>query len=386
MTRPSTLTSFIATPYGSTTFTSDDRQRREHHVEAVRGHAGVPVHRPAVQPPVGQQVVAQVRGAPHVGAEVATGRRGVVEHEVLARERVEVDDVHHDRRGGGERDDGDDEADDAVVGPRPVGPLAGATDDPVDHPLGERHLRGCDRRRRARRRAGPGRTTTSSSSANAGSRSGTSGGASRRSVMAVWLLRAAPSLPVRPAAHESSTTIAVVLNAAWARIAGPSRPVTQDAGAEHEAGEEQAGDLDRAEVDAARTGGSPRAGPAPRRSSGRPIAAAARGTRAPRRSGRRRTTISTSSTVLAPPALSTSSCARCSRSSSENASGKSCCSGKYSAGRRPSWATTPSGHAEEVDRTHVDGVVGAAITRSGARRSPTTGRRGRRSSRRRCRR
>ena len=51
-----------------------DQQRRDHHVELVGGEAGVPVGRPAGDAPLGQQVVAEVGRAPHVGAHVATGR------------------------------------------------------------------------------------------------------------------------------------------------------------------------------------------------------------------------------------------------------------------------------------------------------------------------
>ena len=64
----------------------EDRERRQHHVEAVRGHTAVPVHRPAVQPERAEQVVAHVGGAPHVGAEVAAGRGRVVEDQIRARD------------------------------------------------------------------------------------------------------------------------------------------------------------------------------------------------------------------------------------------------------------------------------------------------------------
>ena len=73
-----------------------DQQRREHHVELVRGEAGVPVARPARELAVGQQVVAQVGGAPHVGAHVAAGRRGVREQQVgLQVPEHERDARHH---------------------------------------------------------------------------------------------------------------------------------------------------------------------------------------------------------------------------------------------------------------------------------------------------
>ena len=63
-----------------------DQQRRGQHVELVGGEAGVPVGRPAGEPPVRQQVVAEVGGAPHVGAHVAARRGGPREQQV----RVEL--------------------------------------------------------------------------------------------------------------------------------------------------------------------------------------------------------------------------------------------------------------------------------------------------------
>ena len=86
-------TSLNATPYGQDGVEGDDRQRRHDHVEAVHGHAGVPVHAPPAELEVRQQVVAQERRPPHVGAHVAAGRRDVVEDQVVA----------EDRAGGGRR-------------------------------------------------------------------------------------------------------------------------------------------------------------------------------------------------------------------------------------------------------------------------------------------
>ena len=88
----------------------DDRQRRHDHVEAVHREAGVPVHAPARQLEVWEQVVAQVGRTPDVGAHVAAGRGVVVEDQVrLHVQRVEVDHVHHDHGGDdqGERRDGE---------------------------------------------------------------------------------------------------------------------------------------------------------------------------------------------------------------------------------------------------------------------------------------
>ena len=107
----------------------DDRQRREHHVEAVGGHPAVPVHRPPVELPVGQQHVTQVGGTPHVGAHVAAGRRVVDEDQVVARE--EVDDLHHDDRAHGEGDRRGAELDDALGRPGTSRPRHRPGDDPA---------------------------------------------------------------------------------------------------------------------------------------------------------------------------------------------------------------------------------------------------------------
>ena len=123
-----------------------DGERRDHHVEAVERQAAVPVHGPAGQLEVRQQVVAEVRRRPHVGAHVATGRRRVVEHEVAARrERVQVDDHHHDDRRGDEDRRGHEHADDAFVRPRSAPP----GDRPPDDPPPRRRYQGGPRARDA---------------------------------------------------------------------------------------------------------------------------------------------------------------------------------------------------------------------------------------------
>ena len=108
---------------------SDHRQRRDDHVEAVDRQAAVPIHAPSAELEVRQQMVAQVRRSPHVGSHVAAGRRDVVEDQVVAEDRPEVDDSHHDERRDDESRHGDGETDDAVVGPRPPEPLVGPLDD-----------------------------------------------------------------------------------------------------------------------------------------------------------------------------------------------------------------------------------------------------------------
>jgi len=60
----------------------EDRQERHHHVEVEGGGPGVPVGRPAAEPPVGQEVVPQVGARPDVGAHVAAGGGGVAEDEL----------------------------------------------------------------------------------------------------------------------------------------------------------------------------------------------------------------------------------------------------------------------------------------------------------------
>ncbi len=74
-----------------------DQQRREHHVELVRGEAVVPVGCPAGQLAVRQDVVAEERRTPHVGAHVAARRRRV-QQEVAEAELAE------DEAGDGEHD------------------------------------------------------------------------------------------------------------------------------------------------------------------------------------------------------------------------------------------------------------------------------------------
>ena len=68
-----------------------DHQRRDDHVEGVGGEPGVPVLGPARDPEVGQQLVTQVRGAPHVGAHVTAGGRCVAEHQLGVHDPEHVD-------------------------------------------------------------------------------------------------------------------------------------------------------------------------------------------------------------------------------------------------------------------------------------------------------
>ena len=78
-----------------------DQQGRDHHVELVRGEAVVPVRCPARQAQLGQQVVQEVVGAPHVGAHVATGRRRVAQHQ------LGVHGGHDERRAPDDHDERD---------------------------------------------------------------------------------------------------------------------------------------------------------------------------------------------------------------------------------------------------------------------------------------
>ena len=64
-------------PVGQDQVEGDHHQGGKREVEVVGGEAVVPVGRPAGDAAVGQEVVAQVVGAPHVGAGVAAGRRRV---------------------------------------------------------------------------------------------------------------------------------------------------------------------------------------------------------------------------------------------------------------------------------------------------------------------
>ena len=112
------------------------------HVEAVDRQAAVPVHAPARQLEVREQVVAEIGGRPHVSAHVAAGRRRLVEHEVAARrERVQVDDHHHDDRGGDQHRRRDEHPDHPLVGPRPLPPGDRAPHDPPRRPSVPRRSR-----------------------------------------------------------------------------------------------------------------------------------------------------------------------------------------------------------------------------------------------------
>ena len=128
-----------------------------HHVEAVRGHARVPVHAPAVEPPRREQVVAEEGRTPDVGPEVAAGRRRVVEHEVSARrQRVEVDDVHHDRGGDREREHREHDLHDPVASASRTSPTrsaGGRSAGPLARPGRPRRPAAAMRRGRARPRA-----------------------------------------------------------------------------------------------------------------------------------------------------------------------------------------------------------------------------------------
>ena len=135
MTSPETATSLNATPYGQERVEGDDGQRRDDHVEAVHRHPGVPVHAPPGELEVGQQVVAEERRPPHVGAHVAAGGRRVVEDQVGARvQRVEVDDVHHHHGRDEQGQAGDDDPDDTLGRPGCLGPAHRAADDAAPGP------------------------------------------------------------------------------------------------------------------------------------------------------------------------------------------------------------------------------------------------------------
>ncbi len=79
-----------------------DEQRRQHHVELVRGEAGIPGPGPPGDLPVRQQVVTQEGRTPHVGAHVAAGGGGVAQQQV----RLQV--PHHEPDAGGDDDHVDD--------------------------------------------------------------------------------------------------------------------------------------------------------------------------------------------------------------------------------------------------------------------------------------
>ena len=84
-----------------------------------------------------------------------------------------------------------------------------------------------------------------------------------------------------------------------------------------------------------------------------------RGTRAPRRSGRPTQTISTSSTVLTPPALSTSSCARCSEVVVGERVGPELLQRDVQRGQeRPAGRARPTGTASRSTGRTRDRVVG----------------------------
>ena len=71
-----------------------DHQGGEREVEVVGGEAVVPVGGPPGDAPVGEQVVAHVVRAPHVGAGVTAGRRGVGEQQ----RRLELEEHEQHRR------------------------------------------------------------------------------------------------------------------------------------------------------------------------------------------------------------------------------------------------------------------------------------------------
>ena len=81
---------------------ADDHERGDDHVELVHREAGVPVGGPPGQAPVRQDVVAQIRGSPHVRPHVAAGRRGVAEDQA----RVELGErVPRAQRNDADRDE-----------------------------------------------------------------------------------------------------------------------------------------------------------------------------------------------------------------------------------------------------------------------------------------
>ena len=82
-------------PVGDQEADQGDGQPGQDHVELVGGEPVVPVRRPAGQPTMGEQVVAEERRAPHVATHVAA-RRGVVGQDV-ARAQLHEDEGHAGR-------------------------------------------------------------------------------------------------------------------------------------------------------------------------------------------------------------------------------------------------------------------------------------------------
>ena len=175
----------------------DDRECGHHHVEPVDGQACVPVHAPAVELEVGEQVVAEEGRGPHVGAHVTARGRGVVEQQVpRGRERVEVDDRHHDDDGHHQHRRREQHLGDPFVGPRPVPPGDRASEDAVDEPPPARRLR-----RRLRR----GRLVDLVDLGSLGGDRAHSTTASPAALNPTWAAMGIPSRPVR-SAHRPSTS------------------------------------------------------------------------------------------------------------------------------------------------------------------------------------
>jgi hypothetical protein len=158
-----------------------DQQRRHHHVELVRGEAGIPVPGPPDDLPLGEQRVPQVGGPPHVGTHVAAGGRRVPQQQVGLQVPQDEPDAHqHD----GHVDDGV-EAAAQVLDPGRVEVL-----------LGQLRPRLVPGRRRHLDRAG---------------------GAVRVGVEVGGV--------VRHGQLVTRNTTVTRLNAMWATMAGPRRPV-----------------------------------------------------------------------------------------------------------------------------------------------------------------
>ena len=192
---------------------------------------------------VRQQVVAQERRPPHVGAHVAAGRRGAVEDRGRRRvERVEVDDVHHHDGRDEQRQRRDGDPDDALGRPRRAGPSAPAGARCAGRPARPRRRRGPSaadslasavvggaarrrRRRRRRRRAGGvdhgHRRLVVGVDRPVGSSPGRA-----RSVRSFIATGNDASRRAGSVGHRTASSSPVTLNATWVAIDMPRRPVT----------------------------------------------------------------------------------------------------------------------------------------------------------------
>ena len=110
---------------------SDDRQRRDHHVEAVDREAAVPVHLQPLSCQCGSRWSRRYAGA-HTWAPMSPPVGVLFRRDQVARaERLEVDDVHHHVRRHPQGGGGDHEAHDPRRGPRAAGPRDRAAPGPA---------------------------------------------------------------------------------------------------------------------------------------------------------------------------------------------------------------------------------------------------------------